>query len=124
MPVKADDVINVPAAGTFFVDGAVRKPGPYPLGQRLSLSQALATAGGVDTEISSSDIQIFRRKGVSEMQPVSVDFDALMAGSAPDPQILADDVIIVPTSSTKWLVKRFVGSLISGIGIGSFIHGS
>ena len=124
MPVKADDVINVPAAGNFFVDGAVRRPGPYPLGQRLSLSQALATAGGVDTEISSSDIQIFRRKGVSEMQPISVDFDALIAGSAQDPQILADDVIIVPMSSAKWLVKRFVGSLISGIGIGSFVHGS
>lgn len=124
MPVKADDVINVPAAGTFFVDGAVRRPGPYPLGQRVSLTQALATAGGIDTEISSSDIQIFRRKGVSEMQPITVDFDALMAGSGVDPQILADDVIIVSVSSAKWLVKRFVGPLISGIGIGSFIHGS
>src|SRR5262245_3324201 len=124
MPVKADDVINVPAAGTFFVDGAVRKPGPYPLGHRLSVTQALATSGAIDTEISSPDIQIFRRKGVSEMQPITVDFDALIAGSGVDPQILADDVIIVPVSSAKWLVKRFVGSLVSGIGIGSFVHGS
>ena len=122
MPVQAGDVINVPAAGTFFVDGAVKKPGPYPLGQRLSLTQALATAGGIDTEISSSDVQIFRRKGVSEMQPIAVDFDALMAGSGADPQILADDVIIVPVSSTKWLVKRFVGALVSGISVGQFMH--
>jgi polysaccharide biosynthesis/export protein len=122
MPVQASDVINIPAAGNFFVDGAVRKPGPYPLGQRVTLTQALSTAGGVDTELNSSDIQIFRRKGASGMEPVSIDYNAVIAGSATDPQILADDVIIVPTSSAKWLVKRFVGALVSGISVGSFIR--
>jgi len=95
-----------------------------PLAQRVTLMQALATAGGMDTEVSSSDVQIFRRKGISEMVPIAVDYDAVIGGSAPDPQILADDVILVPTSSAKWLVKRFVGSLIGGIGIESLIHGS
>jgi hypothetical protein len=41
------------------------------------------------------------------MVPIAVDYDAVIGGSAPDPQILADDVILVPTSSAKWLVKRF-----------------
>ena len=125
MPVQAGDVINIPPAGTFFVDGAVRRPGPYPLGRRYSLTQALATAGGVDPELNSSDITIFRRKGPSGMEPVSVDYSAVLAGSAVDPQIEEDDVIVVPISAAKYFVKRFVGSIVDGgISMGSFIHGS
>jgi polysaccharide export outer membrane protein len=124
MPVQTGDVINIPPAGTFFVDGAVRKPGPYPLGRRYSLNQALATAGGVDPEINSSDITIFRRKGPSGMETISIDYNAILAGSAVDPQIEEDDVIVVPMSTTKYLIKRFVGSLVSGISIGSYIGGS
>ena len=124
MPVQAGDVINVAPAGTFFVDGAVKKPGPYPLGRRYSLSQALATAGGVDPELNSSDITIFRRKIPSGMEPVFVDYAAILTGSAVDPQIEEDDVIVVPMSTTKYLIKRFVGSLVDGISIGSFIGGS
>ena len=125
MPVQAGDVINIPPAGTFFVDGAVRRPGPYPLGRRYSLTQALATAGGVDPELNSSDITIFRRKGPSGMEPVSVDYSAVLAGSAVDPQIEEDDVIVVPISAVKYFVKRFVGSIVDGgISMGSFIHGS
>jgi polysaccharide export outer membrane protein len=124
MPVQAGDVINVAPAGTFFVDGAVKRPGPYPLGRRYSLNQALATAGGVDPELNSSDIIIFRRKGAAAMEAISVDYAAVQAGSAADPQIEEDDVIVVPMSTVKYFVKRFVGSLISGVSIGSFIAGS
>jgi polysaccharide biosynthesis/export protein len=120
MPVQSGDVINIPPAGTFFVDGAVKKPGPYPLGRRYSLNQALATAGGVDPELNSSDITIFRRNGPSGVEAISVDYSAVLAGSAVDPQIEEDDVIIVPMSTTKFLIKRFVGSLVSGISIGAF----
>jgi polysaccharide export outer membrane protein len=124
MPVQAGDVINVPLAGMFFVDGAVRKAGPYPLGRRYSLTQALATAGGVDPELNSSDVTIFRRKGTSGMEQIAVDLDSVMAGAATDLQIEADDVIVVAMSGAKYFVKRFVGTIVSGLSVGSFVHGS
>jgi polysaccharide export outer membrane protein len=124
MPVQAGDVINIPPAGTFFVDGAVRRPGPYPLGRRYTLSQALATAGGVDPELNSSDIMIYRRKGNSGMEAIFVDYAAVQAGSVVEPQIEEDDVVVVPMSTTKYLIKRFVGSLVGGVSIGSLIGGS
>jgi len=124
MPVQPGDVINVPPAGTFFVDGAVKRPGPYPLGRSYSLTQALATAGGVDPELNSSDITIFRRKGSSNMESISVDYAAIVAGSAVDPQIEQDDVIVVPMNTVKYLVKRFIGNLVGGVSIGSLIAGS
>jgi len=52
------------------------------------------------------------------MESVSVDYAAVLAASAADPQIEEDDVIVVPMSTTKYLIKRFVGSLVNGISIG------
>jgi polysaccharide export outer membrane protein len=122
MPVQAGDMINIPEAGMFFVDGAVRKPGSYPLGRRYSLSQALATAGGVDIELYSNDISILRRHRAGEVETIAVDFSAVVNGTVPDPQLQPDDVVIVPTSAAKFFVKRFVGTLVGGMSMGSFIR--
>ena len=112
MPVQSGDVINVPPAGMFFVDGAVRSPGSYPLGRRYSLTQALATAGGVNRDLYSSDITIFRRKGGSEVEPINVDLDEVVAGATVDPQIEADDVILVPINGFKYAYHRVFGQLL------------
>ena len=120
MPVQPGDMINIPEAGMFFVDGAVRKPGSYPLGRRYSLTQALATAGGVDNELNSNDISIFRRQRSGELQTIALNLSNVMSGNAADPQIQPDDVIIVPTSTAKFIVKRFVGTLVGGMSFGSF----
>jgi polysaccharide export outer membrane protein len=119
MPVEPGDMINVPEAGMFFVDGAVHKPGSYPLGRRYSLSQALATAGGVNIELNADDISILRRRAPGDMETIALSLDAVMSGSVPDPQIQPDDVIVVPTSAPKYLVKRFIGTLLGGVSIGA-----
>jgi polysaccharide export outer membrane protein len=124
MPVQPGDMINVPEAGMFFVDGAVHKPGSYALGRRYSLSQALATAGGVNVELNSNDISILRRRAPGDMETIALNINDVMNGSVPDPQIQPDDVIVVPTSTAKYIVKRFIGSLVGGVSIGSLISGS
>jgi polysaccharide export outer membrane protein len=124
MAVEPGDMINVPEAGMFFVDGAVQKPGSYALGRRYSLSQALATAGGVNVELNSNDISILRRRAPGDMQTIALNLNDVLSGSVADPQIQPDDVIVVPVSTAKYIVKRFIGSLVSGVSIGSFIAGS
>jgi polysaccharide export outer membrane protein len=109
-PVQAGDVVNVPQAGMFFVDGAVKTPGAYPLGRQYSLTQALATAGGVVVDLNSSNISIFRRK--TGMEPMSFDLDAILAGSTSDPQIEADDVIVVPINTLKYVYYRVLGQMV------------
>ena len=119
MAVQAGDVVNVPQSGMFFVDGAVGRPGSYPLGRNYTLSQALATAGGVDMELAdSSAISIYRRRGPDKVENIAVDLNTVMAGGATDPQVQPDDVISVPMSGFKYFVKRFVGTLISGSSVG------
>jgi polysaccharide export outer membrane protein len=120
MPVQAGDVINVPLAGMFFVDGAVKAPGSYPLGRRYSLSQALATAGGVDRDLYSSDVTILRR-GTSGAEPINIDLNKVAAGSSSDPQIEADDVILVPIHTGKYVYFRIFGQI---LGWGTSIAGA
>jgi polysaccharide export outer membrane protein len=120
MPVQAGDVINVPLAGMFFVDGAVKAPGSYPLGRRYSLSQALATAGGVDRDLYSSDVTILRR-GTSGAEPINIDLNKVVAGSNSDPQIEADDVILVPIHTGKYVYFRIFGQI---LGWGTSIAGA
>jgi polysaccharide export outer membrane protein len=120
LPVQAGDVINVPPAGMFFVDGAVNNPGSYPLGRRYSLTQALATAGGLNRDLYSSDITIFRRKSPSGVEPINVDLNAIMAGSERDPEIEADDVIAVPINGFKYAYFKIFGQIFSwGMSVGS-----
>ena len=119
MAVQAGDVISVPQAGMYFVDGAVKKPGSYPIGRNYTLTQALATAGGVDPELADySGISIYRRRGPTNVETINVDLDNVLARKSEDLQVQPDDVIVVPMSSMKYFVKRFVGTIISGVSIG------
>ena len=125
MALQAGDVINVPQTGMFFVDGAVGKPGSYPLGRNYTLSQALATAGGVNPELADySAVSINRRSGPERMETITVDLNGVMAGTKNDPQVRPDDVILVPMSGFKYFVKRFIGTIVSGVTVGSFVGGS
>lgn len=121
VPVQAGDVINVPPAGTFFVDGAVKAPGSYPLGRHLFLTQALAIAGGVDPDLYSSAITIFRRQASSGVEePMTVDLNTILAGSTSDPKIEEDDLIVVPINGFKYAFFRVFGQL---FGWGSSVAG-
>ena len=104
---------------------AVGKPGSYPLARSYTLRQALATAGGLDPELADyAAVSINRRHGANRMETIPVDLNAVIAGTAIDPQVLPDDVILVPMSGVKYFVKRFIGTIVSGVSIGSFVGGS
>lgn len=120
MPVEAGDMINVPTAGTFFVDGAVNRPGSYPLGRRYSLMQALTTAGGVDPDFNSADITIFRKKPTGT-EHINVNLNEVVAGSAVDPEIEPDDVILVPINTAKYVYFKVFGEV---LGWGRSISGA
>lgn len=112
MPVQSGDMINVPQSGMFFVDGAVRRPGSYPLTHSYTLTQALAVAGGADFVLANMDeLAIFRRRDGAEADRIAVSLNEILAGKAKDPLIAPDDVIIVSMSTGKWLLQRFIGTI-------------
>ncbi len=115
MPIQVGDILNVPQAGTVFIDGAVKTPGSFPIPRRYTLTQALTLAGGVDYELANyGGTVIFRRRTPGEVETIPVNLNEVLAGNAVDPQIEPDDSIVVPVSSVKYFIRRYVGVMISG----------
>ena len=116
MPVQAGDVVNVQQAGMFYVDGAVRSPGSYALTRPYTITQALSVAGGVTRDLADyNGTTIYRRRNGVDTELIPVQLTAIWDGKINDVRIDPDDVIIVPISTPKFIVKRFIGT----IGMGS-----
>jgi polysaccharide export outer membrane protein len=106
------DVVTVPKAGTFYVEGVVRKPGAYPLLEHTTVSQAIATAGGADVTIAKmSGTTLFRKDLNGERVAIPVDLAALKSGRTEDVPIQADDVIVVPMSGPRFWFDRFTSGV-------------
>lgn len=118
LQLEREDVIEVPRAGTFFVDGAVEKPGAYPLERPYTLTQALATAGGLNhKEAKLSDVMIFRHRDFVPPEAIPVPVPEILAGSVPDPPVEANDVLFVPTSVPKLVVNHLINAFGMGLSV-------
>lgn len=89
------------------VEGAVKKPGIYPLTGRTSLLQAIAMAEGLDPLANLQGIVVFRVIDGRKMA-AAFDLKAIRAGNAEDPLIYGDDIIVVDQSGSKSAVRRFL----------------
>jgi polysaccharide export outer membrane protein len=97
--VRPGDFVNVPRAGSFFVDGYVERPNAYQLGQPYRLTQALAMAGGINN-FASTEVTILRRVG-GEVQTLTRDIDKIKSGAEEDLRIVENDLIMVPPNKAK-----------------------
>ncbi len=109
------DTIFVPEAGNFFVDGAVRRPGSYPLRNKMLLREALLAAGGIAPygKESLALIRLDKDKG-----PKIIKLN-LNDPKHQEIEVQDRDVIIVESSSWGKLVhggKILIG--IPGLGVG------
>ncbi|HZA01887.1 MAG TPA: polysaccharide biosynthesis/export family protein [Hyphomicrobiaceae bacterium] len=82
------------------IEGAVAKPGLYPIRGKISLLQLIAIAGGTDAAVASSDVAVFRRID-GKRYAGAFDIDRIRAGEAEDPAIQSGDVVVVSTSGMK-----------------------
>lgn len=84
------------------IEGAVAKPGIYPVTGQLTLLRALALAGGGGSYANLSEIMLFRQgQDGTAAEPQTFDLNAIREGKEPDPVILADDVIVVKRSAAR-----------------------
>ncbi|MBJ7532842.1 polysaccharide export protein [Rhodomicrobium vannielii ATCC 17100] len=81
------------------LEGAVKKPGVYPITGGLSLLQAVAQAQGFEDKADET-VLIFRQVN-GERQVAKYDVSRIRDGRAEDPALEAGDVIVAPSSSVK-----------------------
>ena len=88
------------------VEGAVKKPGVYPIRGRSTLLQFMAVAEGSDMN-AGSEILIFRQSN-GKRAAAKFDLDDIRTGKVDDPLLQSGDVIVVPTSAMKEAFNNFV----------------
>jgi polysaccharide biosynthesis/export protein len=99
--VRGGDVIFIPESGQCFVDGAVRKPGTYPLKSNMTVTEAIVLAGGLAGYADDDSIKLVRFMGRGkERQVVNLKYSDLQAGVG-DTLILKDQDIIYAESSAS-----------------------
>lgn len=92
------------------VEGQVRKPGLYPVVGRMSLMRAIARAEGTDEFSNLDDVVIFRTVG-GQRYAALYNLDAIRHGAYPDPEIYANDVVMVGDSRSRRLFKDVLAIL-------------
>jgi polysaccharide export outer membrane protein len=81
------------------IEGAIKKPGVYPMRGKTSLLQTIAMADGLDPN-SDSTVVVFR---YSDGQRSAAKFDIgdIRRGQAEDPALQGGDVVVVGSSAIK-----------------------
>lgn len=92
----------------FTVEGAVKKPGIFPLVGKTTLLQAIATAEGLDDIGDSRSVVVFRTVNQRRMA-AAVDLSEVRTGKLGDPDIHPGDVIVVAASKSRRAIKDIVG---------------
>ncbi len=107
--VQANDVIYVPLAGSYFVDGMVRRPGAYHLTRPVTLSKALALAGGMVAGADIKKVAIYRSTKNGTRKPIIVNLEEIRSGKMADPAVQEGDVILVGKDRLQVLISKFFG---------------
>ena len=114
--IMGGDTIFVPEAGYFFIDGAVREPGNYPITKKMLIKDALLVAGGTRPYADKESLVLIRHVKGEGRKVLDLKFD--------NPEHLKievrdHDIIIVEASTWGKIVhggKINIG--IPGFGVG------
>jgi polysaccharide biosynthesis/export protein len=92
------------------VDGQVKEPGLYPVIGKMTLMRAVATAKGVDEFAKLSEVVVFRTVGGQKFAGL-YDLKAIRRGTYADPEVFANDVVVVGESPARRLFKDAISVL-------------
>ena len=92
------------------LEGAIEKPGIYPITGKTSLLQAIAMGGGVSELANLQGVVVFRMVDGKKMAAV-FDLKLIRAGEAIDPQIYGDDIVVVDQSGAKTGLRRILETI-------------
>ena len=95
LQILAGDVITVLEAQPIYVIGGVATPRQIATRQQMTVSRAIAGAGGLTKNADATRITIFRRKG-GETKIIEVNLDKIKADQAEDIVLQAFDIVDVP----------------------------
>jgi len=116
--VLGGDVIFIPETGQCFVDGAVRKPGTYPIKSGMTITEVVTLAGGLAGYADTDKIKLIRHMGPGlDRQVLSLSYNDLQAGVG-DSLLIKDQDIIFAESSSSGMLFSGSGFTLGFLGTG------
>lgn len=115
LPVRGGDVIFVKDGGQVYVEGWVADPKAYPLKRAMTLTQAVAKAGGLHFAASPGAVVLARTDDQGVVRKYRVNFPALQSGAEKDVYLEAGDRIEVagqPVKVGAWAIYNTLTTLV------------
>lgn len=113
--VRPGDVVNITEAEQAFVVGNVLRPAAISLKEPITVSRAIAMSGGTMPDTKTDRVRIVRQSPGSARSEIFVDLKAIDKRQAEDVVLQAGDIVDVPTSGTKRLLRSLVSTVVPTI---------
>jgi polysaccharide export outer membrane protein len=110
--IEPGDVITLPEADEVYVVGNVFTPITISLKEPITLSRAVAMAGGVKQDSKKDKVRIVRQEpGTSTSKEMVVDLTAIEKKNAADIALMPNDIIDVPSAGGKAFLRSLLGTV-------------
>ncbi len=112
--IQPGDIISVPEADQIYVTGAVNRPGAYALTTKITLTQAIGLAGGINMEGAKNRVRLIRQDPNSDNRSeVVYNLGDITKRKIEDIVLLPNDIIEVPNSMMRAASRNMLGVSIS-----------
>jgi polysaccharide export outer membrane protein len=115
--LEAGDIVTLPEADQVYVVGNVFMPLTISLKEPITLTRAIAMAGGLKQDTRKDKIRVLRQEpGTTIRKEITVDLDAIEKKRSEDLALAPNDIIDVPTSAGKSFLRSLVQGVVPGVG--------
>ena len=115
--LEAGDIVTVPEADQVYIVGNVFMPLTIPLREPITLTRAIAMAGGLKQDTRKDKIRVLRQEpGTTVRKEITVDLYAIEKRRSEDLALAPNDIIDVPTSAGKSFLRSLIQGVVPGVG--------
>jgi polysaccharide export outer membrane protein len=108
--IEPGDIVTIPEAEQVYVIGNVYSPKSLPLREPITVSRAIAMAGGPLRDSKTDKIRIVRQAGSGQSE-MYVNLNAIKQKKADDVLLKPNDIVEVPESTGKSLMRSLMGAV-------------
>ena len=108
--VEPGDIVTLPEADQVYVIGNVYSPRTLPMKEPLTISRAVAMAGGPLRDSKTDQVRLVRRQlGSTTATQIIVNLDAIKKKNAEDIALQPNDIVEIPESAGKSMIRSLMG---------------
>lgn len=114
--VEPGDIVTIPEAEQVYVIGNVYSPRSLPLREPITVSRAIAMAGGPLRDSKTDKIHIVRQEAGGAKSEIFVNLNAIAQKKAEDLMLKPNDIVEVHESTGKSMIRSLLGAVAPSVG--------